>query len=93
MPTLGPCPMCRELVSLFDLRLEGTTTVDDGPSSLAYGGESDVSSWPGETYLPLTGFSDMRFSLLFQSSSSFSAFPASSSLTIHPHPHHPTPPR
>jgi hypothetical protein len=61
VPTLGPCPMCRELVSLFDLRLEATATVDGGPSSSLYGGELEVSSWPGETFPPHDFFFDRRF--------------------------------
>ncbi|KAL3811336.1 hypothetical protein ACHAXA_007401 [Cyclostephanos tholiformis] len=50
VPTLGPCPMCREVVSLFDLRpaeeSATTTTENGGPSSFVYGDESDASSWP-----------------------------------------------
>ena len=41
--TMGPCPMCRVPVILFDLEY---TNSDDNDSSARYIGNSDVSTWP-----------------------------------------------
>jgi len=45
IPTLAPCPMCRDPVLLFDLR--HASCVDESSSSV-YAGISDVTSWSSE---------------------------------------------
>lgn len=45
IPTLAPCPMCRDPVLLFDLR--HALCVDESSSSV-YAGISDVNSWSSE---------------------------------------------
>ena len=41
--TMGPCPMCRVPIMLFDLEYVNS---DDTNSSARYIGNSDVSTWP-----------------------------------------------